>query len=130
MSEMKECRYCHEEILAIAKKCRYCGKYLDGRSNVAGRDAGTLDRMLLPVGRPVSSIAAGYCALFGVIPLLGLPFSIAAVVCGVVALNAIKKDPELSGSGRAWFGIILGGLMTLISVAMILVLIASAGARR
>ena len=70
------------------------------------------ERALLPVGRPVSAIAAGYCALFAILPGIGLPFAIAALVCGIVALKKINADPALSGKGRAWFGIIVGGLMT------------------
>ena len=84
------------------EKCRYCGEYLDADLRRAHqKSAGNLDRMLLPVGRPISAIAAGYSALFGIIPMCGLPFAIAALVCGIVALKAIKADPDLSGSGRA-----------------------------
>ena len=77
---------------------------------------GGMERMLLPVGRPVSAIASGYLALFGIIPVFGLPFSVGAFITGIVALKTIKKDPRLSGSVRAWFGVIVGGVMTLISI--------------
>lgn len=130
-SDTKFCPHCDEEIRAAARKCRHCGEMLDDEPIAKPRKKkpthGTVDRMLIPVGRPISAIAAGYCALFGIIPMCGLPFSIAALACGIVALKAIKKDPELSGSGRAWFGVILGGLMTAISlIALVIVFIAAA----
>jgi hypothetical protein len=75
--------------------------------------------MMLPVGRPTSAIAAGYLALFSVLPLFGLIPGIAAVICGVTALRSIRHDPTLSGKGRAWFGIILGGLTSLVTVGFL-----------
>lgn len=32
MEETKRCPYCGEEILAIAKKCKHCGEWLDNNS--------------------------------------------------------------------------------------------------
>ncbi len=126
-SERKNCPSCGESILAVAKKCRFCGEYFDEELRRANMPSTShAERMLVPVGRPISAIASGYLALFGVIPLCGLPFSIGAIVTGFVALGAIKKNPDLSGAVRAWFGIIVGGLATLGSlVAGVAMLVAS-----
>jgi hypothetical protein len=69
-------------------------------------------RHVVPIGRPASAIAAGYLALFAVIPVF--IFGIGAVICGLVALNTLKRRPDLIGRGRALFGIIFGGGVTLL----------------
>ena len=66
--------------------------------------------MLLPINRPMSAIAAGYLGLLSLLPFIG----ILAVIVGCMALSKLKASPELQGSGRAWFGIISGGLTTLL----------------
>jgi Domain of unknown function (DUF4190)/Protein of unknown function (DUF2510) len=62
---------------------------------------------ILPVNRDGFAIASGYLALFSLIPnpLTSIP----AIVCGWVALRRMPTTGKL-GRGRAWFGIIVGGL--------------------
>jgi hypothetical protein len=108
--EMKFCPFCGEQILAVARKCRYCEEYLDPALRDAASEPGTLDRLVMPVGRPASAIAAGYLGLFSLLPFLG----IFAIIVSLVAFRTLKRNPHLHGRGRAWFGLIMGTVMTLI----------------
>ena len=75
----------------------------------------------LGLGREVFLSVEAVTFLFGVVCNL---------LCGWLALKAIKKNPTLSGSGRAWFGIVFGGLMVVVQfVLAVAVLIAGAAQR-
>ena len=73
-----------------------------------GEDASM--RMLLPVGRSFWAIAAGYAGLFAV---LMFPAPV-ALVLGIVAIRDIKRNPDKHGMGRAIFGLVMGGLFTIL----------------
>lgn len=71
-------------------------------------DATDGNKWLIPVGRSGWAIAAGYFGLFSV---LGV-FAPAALLCGIMGLRSIRKNPGLGGKGRAWFGIVMGAIFT------------------
>jgi hypothetical protein len=124
----KRCPYCGQEISVFAKKCGRCGKYLDDPLKTEN-PPDSVERMLLPEGRPLSAIASGYLGLISFFPLLGILFGLLAVLFGSMALKAIKKDPTLSGKGRAWFGIVVGGLMLVVQCVVLLIVVISSGRR-
>ncbi len=79
---------CGEPIQTVARKCRFCGHYLDPAARpAAATEFGTLERAMIPVGRPASAIAAGYMGLFALFPFLGIPAGILGVILGIIALK-------------------------------------------
>ena len=75
-------------------------------------------RLLLPVGRSVWAIAAGYAGLFAVTGILAP----VALVLGICAIVDLKRHPEKHGMGRAVFGLVMGVLGCLLPLALILTL--------
>ena len=72
-------------------------------------------RILLPVGRSLWAIAAGYAGLFAVL-LFPAPV---ALILGVVAIVDIKRHPDKHGLGRAIFGVVMGVLFTVALVVVV-----------
>jgi hypothetical protein len=69
-----------------------------------------LTRWLLPVGRSMWAIMAGY---FGLLSFL-LVFAPLALATGIVAVIDIKRNPQKHGMGRAIFGIVMGALGSIV----------------
>ena len=120
--DRKPCPMCGEMIAATAKKCRFCGHYFDPslRPKVS-----TTDGLLMPVDVPVTAIAAGYLGLLSVL----LVFAPVSLIVSIFALRTLKKSPEMSGRGRAWFGLIMGIVFTLMLGVMVVALMSSDGSR-
>ncbi len=79
--KLKACPYCNEEILAVAKKCRHCGEFLDPQlaaQKQASTDAQARKGSPAPSSGIVSKILGGFVAivlLLGVLPVIGGLFS-------------------------------------------------------
>lgn len=83
-------------------------------------------RMLLPVGRSIWAIAAGYLGLFSVVGGCAAPL---ALFCGIMALRDIKQHPDRHGMGRAIFGIVMGVIGLVFLVLLVIGMIASAAGK-
>ncbi len=71
--------------------------------------------------RNVSALIAYYCAVFSLIPCLGLILGPVAFVLGIIGFMAVRKNPQLHGTVHAWIGIILGGLTFAGNAVLILI---------
>ena len=110
-----KCPFCAEEISDNALRCDVCAEDLTGpapASEPQNWDIG--ERILLPVGRSGLAIAAGYCGLFALIPC----FAPIALIVSIMAAVQLKKNPELYGWGRTVFGLVTGGVFTIVLIVM------------
>jgi hypothetical protein len=64
---------------------------------------------VIPYKNPAALIAY-YLGIFGLIPVLGLPMAIAAIVLGVAGLKSRAKGRAHGGRVHAWVGIVLGSV--------------------
>ena len=59
----------------------------------------------------VPALMAYYCGVFSLIPCVGFPLAVAAVVLGVAGHMRYSKYPQVRGVFHAWVGIVLGALV-------------------
>ena len=114
---MTFCTNCGARLPDNAASCGECGAAVPRANASAGDDAAL--RMVIPIGRSGWAIAAGYLGLVSVIPFVG----ILAIATGVLAISSIKKHPEKHGLGRAWFGIVMGALFTVLYIVCLVSLL-------
>jgi len=80
-------------------------------------------RWVLPVGQSVWSIIAGYLGLFSV---LCFPAPL-AVLFGIIAVMHLRKNPRMSGWGRAIFGLVMGAIGSVFLAMTVIAMIAGGG---
>jgi len=111
------CASCGAEMMAQASTCEKCGWQVP-RTESIGDDPAM--RLLFPVGRSWLAIVAGY---LGLVSILAFPAPL-ALLFGILAVVDIRNHPEKHGMGRAIFGIVMGGIFSLVLVILLVALIA------
>jgi hypothetical protein len=113
-----------EQYIGQTGPCGGCGQSvtilapgMEPRSAGGGLGDDALLRMVIPVGRSLWAIAAGYAGLFSFL-FVCAPISL---VLGIIAIVDLRKHPEKHGWGRAIFGLVMGLIFSLLLVAMLLV---------
>jgi len=76
--------------------------------------------------RNVPALAGYYCAVFALIPFLGIILGLIAFVLGFVGLRQARLNAAAGGKVHAWIGIILGGLCGFGYLALVVVFIVAA----
>lgn len=76
--------------------------------------------------RNMPALLAYYFGVFSLIPCLGLPLSVAAIVLGIIGLLTAAKNPGAHGRVHAIVGIVLGLVTSIGYGALFIVLAATA----
>jgi hypothetical protein len=69
------------------------------------------------------ALLAYYFGIFGLIPFLGIPLAITAIVLGIIGLKQFKQNPTPGAKGHAMTGLVLGIFEMLVLVVFIILMI-------
>lgn len=111
------CVHCGQKNPENNFKCVGCGSELHGspaRSEARREAPDEADLLggLIPY-KNRQALLAYYFGVFALIPCLGIPLGIVAIVLGVRGLKFANLHPEARGKAHALTGIILGSICTL-----------------
>lgn len=106
------CTKCGERNQENNFKCNRCGIPLHASPSTSYIVSDGSMGGLIPV-KNNSALIGYYLGVFALIPVLGIPLGIAAVILGAKGLKFAKLNPDAKGIGHAWTAIILGGLSAL-----------------
>lgn len=83
---------------------------------------------VIPYKNPPALIAY-YCSMLALLPFLGFPFAVAAVILGPIGLKRYARNPAIKGKVHARIGIVLGLVSLLFQITLGAVMITVAVSR-
>ena len=116
-----QCPHCKTPLTPGAQFCSSCGQAI--RPTYAGpppASGGDATGGLIPY-KNAPALTAYYLGLFSILPFLGIPMGIAAVVLGFMGLKKLKENPQIKGKAHAFVGIGCGGLAALVWTGLLLI---------
>ena len=93
-----------------------------GPPNPTSQNQGDATGGLIPY-KNAPALIAYYISLLSLLPILGIPFGIAAFILGIIGLKKRAANPVIKGAAHAWIGIILGGGTTVLWIALIVLML-------
>jgi len=122
------CPKCATENQDNNFKCVKCGEVLHPSMTPVVISPDSTLGGLIP-SKNVPALVAYYLGIFAVIPLLGIPLGIAALILGIKGLGKAREHPEVKGKVHAWVGVIAGGLFSLLYLILVAYMVGFSGRR-
>lgn len=125
--EGRECPYCGEEILKVARKCKHCGEFFDARPRGKSRKRSAKVVVHTDVPPEVakahrtarSALLGGFLSFFCL--GLGFLFGILAIYYGAKANDMLNRN-GLPASGVAIAGMVLGLIGIVVNAVAVIAL--------
>jgi hypothetical protein len=114
------CRKCGQKNQENNHKCTQCGFELHAPAppQYVVTDDNTMGGLIPYKNAP--ALWAYYLGIFSLIPIVGLPLGLAALVLGIKGEAKARQHPETQGKVHAWVGIVLGGVCALGNILLVL----------
>ena len=114
------CTKCGQPNIENNYQCTRCGFLLHGPARPPAVVVDDTFSGLIPY-KNSHALAAYYFGIFSLIPCVGIPLGITALILGILGLKHANEHPEAKGKVHAWVGVVLGALTTVVYILIIVI---------